>query len=168
MITVSAHDTFLYSMEEGGQRAKQWRDRERDRERGRKREREKEREGDRERERQRERDRQTECCSKRVTAWAINLTVRQIFMAARERIILDLIKMSIKIKSKNLDGIVFLFSWYFDFSSVRQTTDMSHVSSFLQEMTSRFHLSEAHMLHIEKRMLVSMSLKLFLIASLIS
>jgi hypothetical protein len=31
----SVHDTFLYSTEKGGQRAKQWRDRDRMRERGR-------------------------------------------------------------------------------------------------------------------------------------
>jgi hypothetical protein len=112
---------------------------------------------ERQREREIEKERESECCSKRVTVWAINLTVGQIFMAARERIIiLDLIKINIKI-SKNLDGIVFLLSRHFDFSSICQTTDMSHVSSFLQEMTSRFHLSEAHLLHIEKRMLVSMS-----------
>jgi hypothetical protein len=40
-------------------------------------------------------------------ARAINLAIGQIFMTARERIILDLIKMNIKIISKNLDGIVF-------------------------------------------------------------
>jgi hypothetical protein len=51
----------------------------------------------------RERGREGECCSKRVTASAINLTVRQIFMAARERIILGLIKMNVKIISKNID-----------------------------------------------------------------
>ncbi len=34
--------------------------------------------------------------------------------------------MNIKIKFKNLDGIVFLFSRHSDFSSVRQTTDMSY------------------------------------------
>jgi hypothetical protein len=44
-----------------------------------------------ERERERERERETECCCKRVTAWAINLNVGQIFITARERIILDLI-----------------------------------------------------------------------------
>ncbi len=48
-------------------------------------------------ERQREGERETECCCRRVMAWAINLTVGQIFITARERIILDLIKMSIKI-----------------------------------------------------------------------
>jgi hypothetical protein len=58
--------------------------------------------------------------------WAINLTFGQIFMAAREQIILNLIKVNIKIISENLDGIVFLFSRHSDFSSVRQTTDMSH------------------------------------------
>jgi hypothetical protein len=113
MITISAHDTFLYSMEKGGQRAKQWRDRET------------------------ETERETECCSKRVTTWAINLTIGQIFMAARERIILDLIKINIKI-SKNLDGIVFLLSWYYDFSSICQTTDMSHVSSFCRKLRPGF------------------------------
>ncbi len=55
----------------------------------------------------RERGREVECCSQRVTASAINLPVGQIFMAARERIILGLIKMDIKIIPKNLDGIVF-------------------------------------------------------------
>jgi hypothetical protein len=88
-------------MNKGGQRAKQWRDRER------------------------ERGRETECCSERVTVWAINLTAGQIFMAATERVTLNLIKMNIKIISKNLDDIVFLFSRHSDFSSVRQTTDMS-------------------------------------------
>ncbi len=46
-------------------------------------------------ERQRERGRETEHCSKRVVAWAIQLAVGQIFMTARERIIRDLIKMNI-------------------------------------------------------------------------
>jgi hypothetical protein len=45
--------------------------------------------------------REVECCGKRVMAWAINLTVGQIFMAASERIIRDLIKMNIKIIFKN-------------------------------------------------------------------
>ena len=40
-------------------------------------------------------------------AWAVNLTVGQIFITARERIILDLIKMNIKIIYKNLDGYYF-------------------------------------------------------------
>ena len=61
---------------------------------------------------------------KRITAWAINLTVGQIFKAGGAQIILGLIKMNIKIISKNLDGIIFLFSRHSDFSSVRQTTDM--------------------------------------------
>jgi hypothetical protein len=43
-------------------------------------------------ERERERERERECCCGQVTAWAINLTVGQIFIPARERIILDLIK----------------------------------------------------------------------------
>jgi hypothetical protein len=47
-------------------------------------------------------------------------------MAARERIILGLIKMNIKTIPKNLDGIVFQFSRHSDFSSACQTTDMSH------------------------------------------
>jgi hypothetical protein len=33
MMMISKHNTFLYSTEKGGQRAKQWRDRERVRER---------------------------------------------------------------------------------------------------------------------------------------
>jgi hypothetical protein len=33
MITISAHDTFLESTEKGGQRAKQWRERETERDR---------------------------------------------------------------------------------------------------------------------------------------
>jgi hypothetical protein len=45
-----------------------------------------------------------ECCCERDTAWAINLTVGQIFISARERIVLYLIKMNIKIICKNLDG----------------------------------------------------------------
>ncbi len=45
----------------------------------------------------------TECCSGRVSALTINLTVGQIFKAARAQIILGLIKMNIKIISKNLD-----------------------------------------------------------------
>ncbi len=52
-------------------------------------------------ERQRARERQH--CGKWVMVWAINLTIGQIFMAARERIIQNLIKMNIKISSKNLD-----------------------------------------------------------------
>ncbi len=55
-----------------------------------------------------ERERETECCSKRVLAWVINLAVGQIFMTARERIIGDLIKLNIKIISNNLEGIIFL------------------------------------------------------------
>ncbi len=54
-----------------------------------------------------ERERETERCSKSVLAWVINLTVGQIFMTGRERIIQDFIKMDIKIISKNLDGIIF-------------------------------------------------------------
>jgi hypothetical protein len=50
----------------------------------------------------------------------------KIFMAARGRIILDLIKMNIKIISKNLDGIVSLFLRHSDFSFLHQTTNMSH------------------------------------------
>ncbi len=55
-------------------------------------------------ERQRERGRDTEHSYGRVVAWAINLTVGQIFITARERIILDLIKMNIKTIFNNLDG----------------------------------------------------------------
>jgi hypothetical protein len=51
--------------------------------------------------------RETECCCGRVMAWAINLTVGQIFIIARKGIILDLIKMNIKIICKNL-VIIFL------------------------------------------------------------
>jgi hypothetical protein len=54
------------------------------------------------------------------------LTFGQKFMAARERIIQDLIKMNIKIISKNLDGIVFI-SRHTDFSSICQTTDVPHI-----------------------------------------
>jgi hypothetical protein len=75
---------------------------------------------------ERERGRETECCSKRVTASAINLTVGQIFMATREQIILGIIKINIKTIPKNLDCIVFLFSRHSDFSSPCQTADMSH------------------------------------------
>ena len=70
-------------MEKGGQRAKQWRDRDRG-----------------------ERD--------RVLLWMgygvgnKHLTVGQIFIAARERIILDVIKMNIKIICKNSNGYYFL------------------------------------------------------------
>jgi hypothetical protein len=71
-------------MEKSGQRAKQWRDRER------------------------KRGRVTECCCRRVMAWAINLTIEQMFITARERIILDLIKINIKIICDNLEGYHFL------------------------------------------------------------
>ncbi len=54
-----------------------------------------------------ETERETERCSKSVLAWAINLTVGQMFMTARDRIIRDFIKIDIKIISKNLDSIVF-------------------------------------------------------------
>ncbi len=47
--------------------------------------------------------------AKGVFVWAINLAIGQIFMAARERIIRDLIELNIKIISKNLDGIIFLY-----------------------------------------------------------
>ncbi len=36
---------------------------------------------------ERERGREAECCRKMVTAWAINLTIGQIFVTARGRII---------------------------------------------------------------------------------
>ncbi len=88
----------------GGQRAMQWRDRER------------------------ERDRQTDCCCKRVTEWAINLTVGQIFITARERIILDLIKMNIEIIYKNLDG------YYFSLDAV-----LFHPSNKLPIYTTTFY-----------------------------
>ncbi len=42
---------------------------------------------ERQREREREKVRETERYSKRVFEWAINLTIRQIFMTAREGII---------------------------------------------------------------------------------
>ena len=47
--------------------------------------------------------RETECCYKRVAARVVNLTVGQIFITARERIILDLIKINIKNIFKSLD-----------------------------------------------------------------
>jgi hypothetical protein len=52
---------------------------------------------------ERETERDRKCCYKRVAAWAVNLTVGQIFITARERIIQDVIKMDIKIIFKNLD-----------------------------------------------------------------
>jgi hypothetical protein len=55
-------------------------------------------------ERQKERGRETKHSYKRVAAWAMNLTIGQIFITARERIILGLIKMNIKIIFKNLEG----------------------------------------------------------------
>ncbi len=59
-------------------------------------------------ERQKERGRETKHSYERVAAWAINLTIEQIFITARERIILDLIKTNIKIIFKNLDGYLSL------------------------------------------------------------
>ncbi len=56
---------------------------------------------------QRNRERETECFCGWVTAWAINCTVGQILITARERIILVPIKMNIKIIFKNLDGDYF-------------------------------------------------------------
>jgi hypothetical protein len=56
MIMFSEHGTFLCETEKSGEQVKQRRDRER------------------------ERVRETEHCSKRVLAWAINWTVEQIFM----------------------------------------------------------------------------------------
>ncbi len=97
MILISKHDTFLCWTEKGGEKAKQQIDREWER---------------------------AECCSKRVLAWAINLAITQIFMTARERIILDLIKMNIKIISKNLDGIVFS-AGHSDFFICPTSPDMS-------------------------------------------
>ncbi len=67
---------------------------------------------------ERERGRETKCCWGRVMAWAINLTVGQIFITARKWIILDLIKMNIKIIYKNLDGYYFSRCW--TFSSIYQ------------------------------------------------
>jgi hypothetical protein len=100
MMPISKHDTFLCEKEKGGVRLNS-------------------------RESGGEREREMECCSKRVLAWAIKVAVGQIFMTARERIIQDLIKMNIKIISKNLDGIIFL-CWHSDFSSIRQVNNMSH------------------------------------------
>jgi hypothetical protein len=71
-------------MEKGLQRAKQCRDRER------------------------EQGGETECCCGLVTVWAINFTFGLIFITGRERIILDVIKINIKIIYKNLDGYYFL------------------------------------------------------------
>jgi hypothetical protein len=58
-------------------------------------------------ERERERELEVEHCGERVTAWAINVPVGQIFVAAREGKICDLIKVNVKIISKNLDGLFF-------------------------------------------------------------
>ena len=66
---------------------------------------------------ERERGRETECCYKRVAAWAMNLTVVQIFMTARERIIRDLINMNIKILLKNWGGYFSLGTLTFHLSS---------------------------------------------------
>ncbi len=60
MIPISKHDTFLCGTEKGGNRLNSG-----------------------ETKRERERERETECCSKRVLAWAINLAVVHIFMTAR-------------------------------------------------------------------------------------
>ncbi len=84
MIPILKHNTFLYWTEKGGQRAMKWRDRERGR----------------------ERERESECCCRWVTAWAINLTFGQIFIPARERIILDLIKWTLRLYT-SLDGYYF-------------------------------------------------------------
>jgi hypothetical protein len=70
-----------------------------------------------ERQRERERGRETECCYKRVAAWAMNLTIVQIFMTARERIIRDLINMNIKILLKSLGGYFSLGTLTFHLSS---------------------------------------------------
>jgi hypothetical protein len=56
-----------------------------------------------ERERERERERRS-VAADGLRRWAINLTVGPIFITARERTKLDLIKMNIKIICKNLDG----------------------------------------------------------------
>jgi len=56
-------------------------------------------------ERQREREREGERASVAANGlWAITLTIGQIFITARLNIILDLIKMNIKIIYMNLDG----------------------------------------------------------------
>jgi hypothetical protein len=65
-----------------------------------------------------------EFCCDRVMVWAINLTVVQIFIAVRERIILGLIKMNNKIIYKKLDG--YYFSRCSAFSSNCQTTNIHH------------------------------------------
>jgi len=59
------------------------------------------------RDRERGKEREMEHCSERVLASAINLTVGQMFMTAKERIIGYFIKMEINIISKNLGGIIF-------------------------------------------------------------
>jgi hypothetical protein len=46
---------------------------------------------------ERERECEMEHCQERVAALVINLTIGQVFMIARERIIRDLIKMNIEI-----------------------------------------------------------------------
>jgi len=70
------------------------------------------------------RERAMECCFKQVTAWAINLTVVQIFFTARERIILNLIKMDIKIICQNLEGNCFSMccTFFIHSSNYRYTT----------------------------------------------
>ena len=75
---------------------------------------------------ERVRGRETECCCRWVTVWAINLAIGQIFITARERRLLDLIKMKIKIIYKNLDG--HYFSGCCAFSSIHQTTDIQYTS----------------------------------------
>jgi hypothetical protein len=61
---------------------------------------------------EREKGREIEHCSKRVLASAINLTVGQMFMTAKERIIGYFIKMDINIISKNLGGIIFMVLYF--------------------------------------------------------
>ncbi len=63
-----------------------------------------------------EKGREMECCCGWVMAWAINLTVRQIFII---RIIKDLIKMNIKIICKNLDGYYFSLGAVLFYPSVK-------------------------------------------------
>ncbi len=97
MMMISEQNTFLYSTKNCG-RELNWGETER------------------------ERGRETEFCCEWVTAWAINLTVVQIFIAVRERIILG--KMNIKIFYKKFDG--YYFSRCCAFSSNCQTTNIHH------------------------------------------
>jgi len=100
MMMFSEHDTFLYSTEKVDRELNS---------------------GETEREREREGERASVAAN---GLWAITLTIRQIFITARLNIILDLIKMNIKIIHNNLDG--YYFSRCCAFSSIRQTTDIFH------------------------------------------